>query len=29
VAHLKDGAHAKILSYDGYTAAFHRFYLFS
>jgi len=27
-AHLKDGAHAKILGYDGYTAGFHRFYLF-
>jgi hypothetical protein len=27
-AHLKDGAHANILGYDGYTAGFHHFYLF-
>ena len=28
VVHLKDGAHRKLLGYDGYTAGFHRFYLF-
>jgi hypothetical protein len=27
-ARLKNGAHTKILGYDGYTAGFHRFYLF-
>jgi hypothetical protein len=27
-AHLKDGARARILGYDGYTAGFHHFYLF-
>ena len=27
-AHLKDGAHARILGYDGYTTGFHHFYLF-
>ena len=28
VVHLKDGGHRKLLGYDGYTAGFHRFYLF-